>query len=56
MFAVETLSSVGIGRHILDALEATKYRIKGPRGAAKRLGVPPSTLYGKINRLGIKLS
>ena len=43
-------------RHILDALEATKYRIKGPRGAAKMLGIPPSTLYGKINRLGIKLS
>ena len=52
---VESLAEIE-RRHILDALEATKYRIKGPRGAAKRLGVPPSTLYGKINRLGIKLS
>ncbi len=43
-------------RHILDALEATNYLIKGPRGAAKLLGVPPSTLYGKMKRLGIKLN
>ena len=43
-------------RHILDALEATNYLIKGSRGAAKLLGVPPSTLYGKMKRLGIKLN
>ena len=43
-------------RYILDALEATNWMIKGPRGAAKLLGVPPSTLYSKMKRLGIKLS
>ena len=42
--------------HILEALEATNYLIKGPRGAAKLLSVPPSTLYGKMKRLGIKLN
>ena len=42
-------------RYILDVLEATNYQIKGPRGAAKLLGVPPSTLYGKMKRLGIKI-
>ena len=43
-------------RYILDALEATNWMIKGPRGAAKLLGVPPSTLYSKMKKLGIKLS
>ena len=43
-------------RYILDALEATNWQIKGPEGAATLLGVPPSTLYGKMKRLGIKLS
>ena len=43
-------------RYILDALEATNWMIKGPRGAAKLLSVPPSTLYSKMKRLGIKLS
>jgi len=41
-------------RYILDVLKATKYQIKGPEGAATLLGVPPSTLYGKMKRLGIK--
>ena len=41
-------------RYILDVLKATKYRIKGPEGAATLLGVPPSTLYGKMKKLGIK--
>ncbi len=43
-------------RYILDALEATNWLIKGPRGAAKLLSVPPSTLYGRMKRLGIKLN
>ena len=42
-------------RYILDALKATNWQIKGPEGAATLLGVPPSTLYGKMKRLGIKL-
>ena len=43
-------------RYILDALEATNWQIKGPEGAATLLGVPPSTLYGKMKRLSIKLN
>ena len=41
-------------RYILSVLEATNWRIKGARGAAKLLGLPPSTLYGKMKKLGIK--
>ena len=43
-------------RYILDALKATNYQIKGPRGAAELLRIPPSTLYGKMKRLDIKIS
>ena len=42
-------------RHILDVLEAANYQIKGPEGAATLLGVPPSTLYNKMKRLGIEI-
>ncbi len=42
-------------RHILDVLEAANYQIKGPEGAATLLKVPPSTLYGKMQRLGIEI-
>ncbi|MFH2045769.1 MAG: sigma 54-interacting transcriptional regulator [Pseudomonadota bacterium] len=40
-------------RHIKTALEATHGRISGPYGAAKLLGLLPSTLRGKMNKLGI---
>ena len=40
-------------RYILGVLESTNYQIKGPTGAAALLGVPPSTLYNKMKRLGI---
>jgi transcriptional regulator with GAF, ATPase, and Fis domain len=40
-------------RHIMDVLENTGWRIKGPRGAAELLGLKPSTLYGTMSRLGI---
>ena len=43
-------------RAILDALAATGGRIYGPFGAAARLGIPPSTLQGKMLRLGINRS
>ena len=43
-------------RHILEVLTATNWQIKGARGAADLLGVPPSTLYGKMRKLGIKRS
>ena len=43
-------------RHILEVLIATNWQIKGAQGAAALLGVPPSTLYGKMRKLGIKRS
>ena len=41
-------------RYILGVLEATNYQIKGASGAATLLGLPPSTLYNKMKKLGIK--
>ncbi len=35
-------------RHILSALEKTRWRIKGPQGAAMILSMKPSTLYTKM--------
>ncbi len=40
-------------RYILEVLKATNWQIKGAKGAAALLGVPPSTLYGKMRKLGI---
>jgi formate hydrogenlyase transcriptional activator len=39
--------------HILESLSKTGWRIKGPRGAATKLGINPSTLYSRMQRLGI---
>ena len=39
---------------ILRALERTRWRIKGPKGAAAALGLNPSTLYGRMKKLGIR--
>jgi transcriptional regulator with GAF, ATPase, and Fis domain len=39
--------------HILKSLERTGWRIKGPRGAATMLGLKPSTLYSRMQKLGI---
>lgn len=41
-------------RHILAVLEQTGGAVAGPKGAAKILGVPPSTLRSRMDRLGIK--
>ena len=41
-------------RYILEVLNITKWRINGSKGAATLLGLPPSTLYGKMRKLGIK--
>jgi formate hydrogenlyase transcriptional activator len=49
---VETLAS-SEHEHILKALEKTGWRVKGPRGAATMLGVKPSTLYSRMQKLGI---
>jgi formate hydrogenlyase transcriptional activator len=39
--------------HILKALEATKWVLAGPRGAAVRLGMKRTTLQSKMRKLGI---
>jgi PAS domain S-box-containing protein len=39
--------------HILRTLESTSWRIKGPQGAAVRLNLQPSTLYSRMQKLGI---
>jgi PAS domain S-box-containing protein len=41
-------------QHILSVLKQTGGAIAGARGAAKILGVPPSTLRSRMARLGIK--
>jgi formate hydrogenlyase transcriptional activator len=38
---------------ILDALRASAGRVYGPGGAAQRLGLNPTTLYGKMRKHGI---
>ena len=40
-------------RHIAKALEAAGGRISGPGGAAERLGLKPTTLRSKMERLGL---
>lgn len=39
--------------HITRILESTGWRIKGPHGAAHRLGLQPSTLYSRMQKLAI---
>jgi formate hydrogenlyase transcriptional activator len=39
---------------ILTALRAANGRVYGPGGAAQRLGLKPTTLYGKMRKHGIK--
>lgn len=43
-------------QRILDALRATGGRVYGPGGAAHRLGLNPTTLYGKMRKHGISKS
>ena len=40
-------------RHIQAALEAARWRIRGPGGAADRLGVHEATLRSRLKKLGI---
>jgi len=42
--------------HILQALEKTKWRIEGKKGAAMMLGINPSTLRGRMRKDGISRS
>ena len=39
--------------HVLAVLQQTGWRIRGPRGAAVVLGLPPTTLENRMARLGI---
>ena len=39
--------------HILEVLGLTQWRIRGPDGAARILGVKPTTLEARMKRLGI---
>ncbi|MDX1514002.1 MAG: sigma 54-interacting transcriptional regulator [Gammaproteobacteria bacterium] len=41
-------------RHILRVLEKTGWVVEGPRGAAGILGLNPSTLRGRLRKLGIR--
>ena len=40
--------------NILRALERAGWRVAGPNGAARLLGVPPSTLGSRMDVLGIR--
>jgi PAS domain S-box-containing protein len=41
-------------KHILEVLHQTGWRIEGPRGAAVVLGLNPSTLRSRMQKLGIQ--
>jgi formate hydrogenlyase transcriptional activator len=40
--------------NLLKALSATRWRVSGKSGAAKLLGIPPSTLNSRLKALGLK--
>ena len=40
--------------NILEALEATSWRVSGKRGAAEVLGLKPTTLEARMKKLEIK--
>ena len=40
--------------HILEVLELTHWRVSGEKGAAKILGLKPTTLEARMKKLGIK--
>jgi DNA-binding NtrC family response regulator len=40
--------------HILRILSSTSWRIEGPRGAARMLGLKPSTLRSRLQKLSIR--
>jgi DNA-binding NtrC family response regulator len=43
-----------VRRILTSALEASGGRIHGPTGAAARLGLPPTTLQAKLQKLGVR--
>ena len=42
--------------HLASVLRQTRWRIDGPQGAARSLGINPSTLRSRIKKLGIRRS
>lgn len=40
--------------NLLNALTSTGWRVSGKTGAARLLGIPPSTLNSRIKALGLK--
>ncbi len=42
--------------HIIDVLEKTSWRVSGERGAAKLLGLKPTTLESRMKKLGVTRS
>jgi len=47
-----TLKDLQTG-HIRATLESTSWRVRGPGGAAERLGMRPTTLEGRMVKLGV---
>jgi formate hydrogenlyase transcriptional activator len=43
-----------VRRILTSALEASEGRIHGPTGAAARLGLRPTTLQAKLQKLGLR--
>ncbi len=41
-------------RHVLTVLGMTGWKVRGKDGAAAILGLKPTTLYSRINKLGLK--
>jgi transcriptional regulator with GAF, ATPase, and Fis domain len=39
--------------HIVDVLQKTSWRVSGPKGAARLLGLKPTTLESRMKKLGI---
>jgi formate hydrogenlyase transcriptional activator len=50
---IQTLAEVE-RHHVLEVLKSTRGRVSGPRGAARLLGIKPTTLEARIRRLGIQ--
>ena len=54
MVSSETSLEAVEKEHILRILASTSWRIEGPRGAARALGLKPSTLRSRLQKLSIR--
>jgi len=43
-------------KHIIEVLQHTSWKVSGANGAAELLGLRPTTLYSKIDKLEIRRS